>query len=134
MNSNKSAILKHTETGELLGLIVDSILDKKGKDIIQLDLRVLDEAPTDHFIICHGDSTTQVKAIADHILAETKEKIGVRPNHVEGQQNATWILIDYFDTVVHLFNDEAREFYNLEHLWSDAKITKHSDDIEVASK
>lgn len=134
MNSRKDLVTKNTETTELLRLIVDAILDKKGKEVLELDLRVLDEAPTDYFIICHGDSTIQVKAIADHILAETKEKAGIRPNHIEGLQNATWILIDYFDTVVHLFNDEAREFYNLEHLWSDAGIVKHTDEAETINK
>ncbi len=132
MNSNKDLVQQNIETKELLSIVVEAILDKKGKEITQLDLKILDEAPTDYFIICHGDSTTQVKAIADHILAETNNKMGIKPNHIEGQQNATWILIDYFDTVIHLFSDEARQFYRLEDLWSDAKVTNFSDDA-VAS-
>ncbi len=127
MNYVKDTITQSVSTEELLDSIIECIQQKKGQDLVELDLTKLDEAPTDTFIICHGDSTIQVKAIADNILREVKKNIGTLPNHVEGQQNATWILIDYFDIVVHIFNSEAREFYQLEALWSDAEVNKHEE-------
>ena len=106
-------------------LIIDSIQDIKGKNILKLDLRELDDAPTDYFIICEGDSNTQTKAIADNIYLRVKKEGGTLPLHQEGQQNARWICMDYFDTVVHIFYREAREFYELEDLWSDAKFSSY---------
>ena len=110
---------------ELNDLIVDSINDIKGKSITKLDLRELDDAATDFFIICQGDSTTQIKALADNIHKRVKEEMGLRPSHVEGQNSAKWILVDYFTTVVHIFYPETRTFYDLEDLWSDAKMTHY---------
>lgn len=127
MNYSKDAIIKNNNTKELSNCIIECIQEKKGEELVKLDLRKLDEAPTDLFIVCHGESTTQVKAISDHILTEVKKKIGSKPKHIEGQQNATWILIDYFDVVVHIFNTEAREFYQLESLWSDAEVTTFTE-------
>lgn len=129
MNYVKDTITQLVGTKELLENIIDCIQEKKGQDLVQLDLTKLVEAPTDNFIICHGDSTIQVKAIAENILTEVKKRTGVLPNHVEGQQNATWILIDYFDVVVHIFNSEAREFYQLEALWSDAEVSRYEEEI-----
>ena len=129
MNYVKDTITQLVGTKELLENIIDCIQEKKGEDLVKLDLTKLVEAPTDTFIICHGESTTQVKAIADNILTEIKKRTGIRPNHVEGQQNATWILIDYFDVVVHIFNSEAREFYQLEALWSDAEVSRYEEEM-----
>lgn len=106
-------------------LIIDSIQDIKGKNIIKLDLRHLDDAPTDYFIICEGDSTTQVKAISDNVHRRLKEEAQLMPNHVEGQRQANWICMDYFTTVVHVFHREARRFYELEDLWSDARFVEY---------
>lgn len=108
-------------------LIVDSIQDIKGKNIVKLDLRKLDEAPADFFIICEGDSSTQVKAISDNIYKRLKEEAGQRPEHSEGKQNAQWVCVDYFYTVVHVFYRETREFYQLEDLWSDAEFTEYTN-------
>ncbi len=107
-------------TEELNELIVDSIQDVKGHEIIQLDLRNLDEASTDFFIVCHGDSHTQVAAIANKIVKKVKDETGINPVHVEGISNASWVLVDYFDTIIHIFYKETREFYQIEELWSDA--------------
>lgn len=128
MNNTKDVIIKNNDTKELSNCVIECIQEKKGEELVKLDLRELDEAPADIFIICHGESTTQVKAISDHILTEVKKKTGEKPKHIEGQQNATWILIDYFDVVVHIFNTEAREFYQLEALWSDAEVTAFAED------
>lgn len=112
-------------TEELNELIIDSIHDIKGKNVVKLDLRHLEEAPTDFFIICEGDSNTQVKAIADNVYRRLKDEVGLLPNHTEGQRESLWICIDYFTTVVHVFYREKRSFYDLENLWSDAKFVEY---------
>jgi ribosome-associated protein len=111
-------------SSELNALIIDAIQDIKGKNIIQLDLRSLDDAPADYFIICEGDSSTQVRAISENIGKKIKDKTGVKPYHTEGIDGAKWILVDFFDTVVHVFYPETRAFYEIEELWGDAKITQ----------
>lgn len=110
---------------ELNDLIIDSIQDIKGKQVVKLDLRELDEAPADFFIICEGESNTQVKAISDNIHRRLKQEAKAFPSHVEGEKNALWICLDYFNTVVHIFYKETRSFYELEALWSDAKFTEY---------
>lgn len=112
---------------QLNELIIEAIQDKKGIDIVKLDLRDLVEAPTDFFIVCHGNNENQVKAIADNIQKELKQKLDELPSHVEGGSNAVWVLVDYFDVIVHIFHKEAREFYNLEGLWSDARTTEYQN-------
>ena len=110
---------------EINDLIIASIQDIKGKNIVKLDLRELHDAPTDFFIICEGDSSTQVKAIADNILRKMKEIYRIFPSSTEGTQNAKWVCVDYFTTVVHIFYPENRGYYDLDQLWSDAKITSY---------
>lgn len=110
---------------ELNELILDCISDIKGKHVVKLDLRKLDDAPTDYFIICEGDSTTQIRAIADNIHAQVKKELGILPSHLEGKQNARWVCVDYFNTVVHVFYPESRHFYGLEELWADAFVTEY---------
>ena len=110
-----------------MDLIVDSIQDVKGKNIVKLDLRKLTDRPTDCFIICEGDSNTQVNAIAERIRRRLKTEFSLTPSHSEGQKNANWICLDYFDVVVHVFYRETRKFYELEDLWSDADFTEYED-------
>lgn len=113
---------------ELLNhLIVEGIRDKKGKNIVQLDLRKLEDGPADFFIICEGDSNTHVKAISDSIYKKVKEELHTMPSHMEGSTNARWVLMDYFNTIVHVFYHETRQFYELENLWSDADVTEFAD-------
>ena len=92
-----------------------------------MDLTDLDDAPTDFFIICEGESTTQIKAIADNIYRRLKDEFRLLPNHMEGQNRSQWILVDYFDVVVHVFYPALREYYDLEDLWNDAVKTKYDD-------
>lgn len=106
-------------------LIIDSISDIKGKNVMKLDLRKVDDRPTEYFIICEGDSTTQVRALSENIKKRVKEETGLHPSTLEGAQGAKWICIDYFTTVVHVFYPETREFYALEQLWSDADVTEY---------
>lgn len=127
MNSQNQAKLKDLSVEELNDLIVDSIQDIKGKNILKLDLRELDDAPTDFFIIAEGDSNTQVNALANNIYGRLKKEADLLPTHYEGQQNGLWVLMDYFTTVIHIFYKETREFYELEDLWSDAKITEYAN-------
>jgi ribosome-associated protein len=107
--------------------IVDAIQDIKGKNIVKLDLRTLGDAPSDFFIIFEGDSSTQVKAISENIFKKLKEKMDLRPNHTEGMDGSKWILVDYFDTVVHVFYPETRAFYEIEELWGDAEVTQYEN-------
>lgn len=117
-----------TQDTELLNhLIIDAIQDIKGKNIVKLDLRSLEDAPTDFFIICEGDSVTQIRAISENIGRRLKEEAGLSPNHTEGMEGAKWILVDYFDTVVHVFYPETRYFYEIEELWGDAIRTDYEN-------
>lgn len=115
------------DTVVLNDLIIDAIQDIKGKHIKKLDLRKLDDASADFFIICEGDSTTQVKAIADNVYQRVKDELGVLPSHREGVLGAKWVLVDYFDTVLHVFHPETRAFYDLDDLWSDADVTEYEN-------
>lgn len=112
---------------ELNDLIIDAIQDIKGKNIIKLDLSELHDAPTNTFVICEGESTTQVKAISENIKLRLKKELGEFPINSEGQESSTWICIDYFTTVVHVFYPDTRKFYELEELWSDARFTEYQD-------
>lgn len=115
-------------TQELKDLIISSIQDKKGKKIVELDLTEIPEAPTDYFIVCEGESYTQVKAISENIQKTLKEEHRILPNHMEGTQTGKWVLVDYFDVVVHVFHPETRSFYEIEELWSDAKVENITED------
>lgn len=123
----KARIAKISNEDLLNNLIIDAIQDIKGKNIIKLDLRKLGDAPTGCFIICEGDSTTQIRAISERINKKVAESLGIKPNHVEGLNSCKWVLVDYFDTVVHVFYPETREHYGLEELWSDATITEYEN-------
>ena len=101
--------------------IVEAIKQKKGRDIVVIDLTGNDQAIADYYIICHGNSTSQVDALADHIERFARPEPSEHPSHLEGQQNAQWVLMDYGDIVVHIFQEEIRHFYNIEDLWADAK-------------
>lgn len=117
---------RKTATETLLQLVIDAILDKKGKDVVSLDLRKIKDTASDYFIVTHGDSSTQVKAIYDNILEEAIKK-GFRPYRTEGGKGAEWMIIDFVDITVHVFCKEKRDFYALEELWSDAASTSYVD-------
>ena len=108
---------------ELIDSIVEGIQEVKGKDISILDLSSIENAVCSHFIICTGDSSTQVKSIANVVEKMTRKKLKEKPWHNEGSTNSEWILLDYVNVVVHIFYRETREFYNIEGLWADAKRT-----------
>lgn len=115
------------ESSQLANKITDLIFNKKGYDVKILDLRKLTTI-TDYFVICSGDSDTQVKAIADEVDKTLRDE-GIRAWHVEGYRALNWILIDFVDVVVHIFKKDTREFYNLEKLWGDAPMTEVMDPL-----
>lgn len=123
MTENKSI----NSTDRVLEFAIKGIQEKKGKQIVNLDLSEIGTAVCKHFIVCHGDSTRQVSAIADSVQEFVKKNTKENPWHKEGFENAEWILLDYADVVVHIFRNEARKFYNLEGLWADAKISEIED-------
>ncbi len=110
-----------------LDLILEALIEKKAKDIVTINLEKAGNAICDHFVICHGDSTTQVDALCGSVSRRVKEKLHIGAHHIEGTNNALWILMDYYDIVVHIFLNEKRTFYNLEELWSDGEIKKIED-------
>ncbi len=127
MVSAKKAIQAKTLSNDLTDLIIDCITDIKGKKIILLNLKAIDDAPADYFIVCEGDSTTQVRAISQNIERRLRAELHMSPSHVEGTQHAKWVCMDYFDIVVHIFHPETRHYYDLEQLWSDAEMIHYED-------
>lgn len=107
----------------LLACIIKGIEEVKGNDIEILDLREIDTAVCDYFVICNGSSNTQVNAIVNSVQKIVSKELKDKPWHVEGTDNAEWVLMDYVSIVVHVFQKEIREYYNIEGLWGDAKIT-----------
>ena len=114
---------KNASTDVLLTNIIKGIEDVKGNDIDILDLRGIDTAVCDYFVICNGSSNTQVNAIVNSVQKLVSKELKDKPWHVEGSDNAEWVLMDYVSIVVHVFQKQIREFYNIEGLWGDAKIT-----------
>ena len=107
----------------LLANIIKEIEEVKGNDIDILDLREIDNSACDYFVICNGNSNTQVSAIVNSVQKTVSKEIKDKPWHVEGMENAEWVLMDYVNIVVHVFQKHIREYYNIESLWGDAKIT-----------
>ena len=117
---NKS--IKGRETEQLIDAIVEGIQRKKGQEIIKIDLTKINHTECKYFIICHGTSVTHVDAIA-HSVEETVEELSNQSAwHKDGYRNSIWILLDYADIMVHIFQKESRQFYDLENLWADAHI------------
>ena len=117
--------MEQTET--LVKTIVKGIQEKKGSNIVIADLSAIDGAICRNFVVCQGGSPTQVQAIADSVEEECRLN-GDRPSAIAGMQNAIWVAMDYGRVMVHIFLEEAREFYDLEHLWADAEV-KNIEDV-----
>ena len=110
-----------------LKVIADAMLEKKGQDVVSLDLRLIGTAISDHFIVCNADSTPAVVAIADNIEDRMIEKCRRKVTRSQGKENAFWVILDYGDIVVHVFQTPYRAFYRLEELWADAERTAYED-------
>jgi ribosome-associated protein len=122
---SKSTTVRINRNSKLFKTIIRAIQEKKGENLISLDLRKIPEAVSDFFIICEAGSTTQVKAIADHVEYLVKEECGEGPYRHEGMNALQWVLVDYVNVVVHIFHPETRKFYRLEEMWSDAAAADH---------
>ncbi|MDR2205846.1 MAG: ribosome silencing factor [Flavobacteriaceae bacterium] len=115
---------KNKDRENLINKIVEAIQDTKGEDIMIFNLSKIENSVAEIFIICSGNSNTQVSAIAGNIEKKVRNELKERPWHVEGADNAMWILVDYVSVVVHVFQKHIREYYDIEELWGDAQITK----------
>jgi ribosome-associated protein len=114
-------------TDVLVESVVKGIFEKKGLDVLKVDLRKLENRITDYFIICHANSGTQVDSISYSVEDTVRKETGEKPLHKEGLENCFWVLIDYGSVIVHVFQEEYRNFYSLESLWADANIVKLDD-------
>jgi len=116
-----------SETKELVQKIVEGIQEKKGYKIVVADLTKIGDTICKYLVICQGNSTSHVSAINDGVREYVRENTGIRPIGADGLTNAEWVVMDYADVMVHIFLPEARDYYNLEHLWADAKLTMIPD-------
>jgi ribosome-associated protein len=123
----KSTVARLTKSSKIIKTIIATIHEKKGENIVSLDLRKIPEAVADFFIVCEANNPTLLKAIADDIEYEVKEKCSESAYKHEGRQAQQWILIDYVNVVVHIMLPDTRKFYQLEEMWSDAISTEHKE-------
>jgi ribosome-associated protein len=122
----KKSVTRLTKSSKIIKTIINAIRDKKGENIISLDLRKVNEAVADFFIVCEATNQPQVRAIAESVQQEVKKKCDENPYHHEGYQRLSWVLIDYVNVVVHVMLSDTRKFYKLEEMWSDALVEEHS--------
>lgn len=121
-------MIKSEKTGDSIlisNLVVHGMQEKKGNDIARLDLRNINSSVSDYFVICHADSSNQMRALADSVEEEVFKGSKQRPWRIEGYANGEWILLDYVDVVVHIFKSDKREYYGIEDLWGDAKTERY---------
>ncbi len=114
---------ENSNADQLITTILSGIEDVKGKEITILDLRNIENTVCDYFIICEGTSNTQVNAIVNSVQKKVSKELKDNPWHVEGSDNAEWVLLDYINVVVHVFQKHIRQYYDIESLWGDAKTT-----------
>jgi ribosome-associated protein len=118
--NRKRGLARLNKNSKIFKTIIRAIQEKKGENIVALDLRKIPEAVADFFVICEANNQPQIRAIADSVEEQVKKTTNESPFHVEGRQNLHWVLIDYINVVVHIMNPETRKFYKLEEMWSDA--------------
>ena len=123
----KKSTTRLTRNSKIIKTIIAAIQEKKGGHIVSLDLRKINEAVADFFIICEASNQPQIRAIADNVTDKVKELCDEKPYHHEGYNNLHWVLIDYVNVVVHVMLTENRKFYRLEEMWSDASVQNHND-------
>ena len=126
-NRKKKSAVRLTRNSKIIKTIIAAIQEKKGNNIISLDLRKINEAVADFFIICEANSQPQIRAIAEHLEEQVKDRCEENPYHHEGYNNLQWVLIDYVNVVVHVMLPEIRKFYKLEEMWSDAAGEEHDE-------
>ena len=123
----RTSAARLTKSSKIIKTIIAAIQDKKGENIISLDLRKINEAVADFFIICEAGNQPQIRAIAENVERKVKEKCEENPWHQEGFNKLQWVLLDYVNVVVHVMTSDTRKFYKLEEMWSDAVMTEHND-------
>jgi len=127
LSTRKKSAARLTQRSKIIKTIIAAIQEKKGMNIISLDLKKINEAVADFFIICEADNQPQIRAIGENIEARVKEDCDENPFHHEGYQTLQWVLIDYVNVVVHVMLGENRKFYRLEEMWSDAAAVEHKE-------
>ena len=125
--AGKSGAARLTRSSKIIKTIIAAIQEKKGENIISLDLRKINEAVADFFIVCEASNSTQIRAIGENVEYRVKEKCEEAPYHHEGYSSLHWILIDYVNVVVHVMLPENRKFYKLEEMWSDGATQEHNE-------
>ena len=125
LSSRKKSVARLNRNSKIFKTIIKAIQDKKGENIISLDLRKIPEAVADFFVICEAGNQPQIRAITDSVEDEVKKKCGENPYHHEGKQVMQWVLIDYVNIVVHIMMPDSRKFYKLEEMWSDGILEEH---------
>jgi ribosome-associated protein len=125
---------KQLSSTELSQFIIEGMHEKKANQVVLLDLRKINNSITDFFVICSGNSDTQVDAIANSVEETVFKKVKQNPWHKEGRLNREWILLDYVDVVVHVFQAEKRAFFDIESLWGDAEITYFGEDLKPSKE
>lgn len=118
---------REASTEKLVEEIIEGLREKKGKDIVTLDLREINTSVTEFFVICTGDSNTHVNALSGSVEEHVRKNLSDKPWHIEGTTNGEWVLMDYVNVVVHVFQRETREHYNIEGLWADAELKEHDE-------
>jgi ribosome-associated protein len=127
LSAGQARATRLTKSSKIIKTIISAIKDKKGENLISLDLRKINEAVADFFIICEAGNQPQIRAIAEHIEKQVKDKCDENPYHHEGFNTLQWVLIDYVNVVVHIMLPETRKFYKLEEMWSDAAAEDHDE-------
>jgi ribosome-associated protein len=122
----KKGAARLNKNSKIFKTIIKAIQEKKGENIISLDLRKIHEAVADFFIICQANNQPQIRAITDFVEEDVKRKCVESPYHYEGKQNMHWVILDYVNIVVHIMMPEQRKFYKLEEMWSDAALEEHN--------
>lgn len=122
----RNSAARLTRNSKIIKTIINAVQEKKGENIISLDLRKIHEAVSDFFIVCEADNQPQIRAIAEHVEEEVRKKCDESVYHHEGYRNLQWVLLDYVNVVVHIMLPENRKFYKLEEMWSDAGAEEHS--------
>jgi len=127
LTNRKKSAARLTRSSKIIKTIIAAIQEKKGENIISLDLRKINEAVADFFIICEAGNQPQIRAIAENVEYQVRDKCGENPYHHEGYSSLHWVLIDYVNVVVHVMLPDNRKFYRLEEMWSDAAAKEHNE-------
>jgi ribosome-associated protein len=126
-NRKRKSAVRLTRKSKIIKTIINAIQEKKGENIVSLDLRKIDEAVADFFIICEANNQPQVRSISENVEEQVRLKCEEQPYHHEGYKAMQWVLIDYVNVVVHVMQPESRKFYKLEEMWNDAGVQRHDE-------